>query len=150
MNFHFKISLMISKFDKSYDRCNTNAFKQLTLIKTWSLWNIFIMSLPPRYAIMLPLLKKARSTNTPRFLDYLVTWQSEFARVPPRAPEPLNTGTLGTRLSEIQRPMKIQYKGVWNSDKQHQSEAAWLGCLLVTKNAIDSHFFWGWLAVYFL
>ena len=24
--------------------------------------------------------------------------QSEFARVPPRAPEPLNTGTLGTRL----------------------------------------------------
>ena len=46
----------------------------------------------------MPLLKKARSTNTPRFLDYLVTWQSEFARVPPRAPEPLNTGTLGTRL----------------------------------------------------
>ena len=47
----------------------------------------------------MPLLKKARSTNTPRFLDYLVTWQSEFARVPPRAPEPLNTGTLGTRLA---------------------------------------------------
>jgi hypothetical protein len=46
----------------------------------------------------MPLLKKARSTNTPRFLDYLVTWQSEFARVPPRAQEPLNTGTLGTRL----------------------------------------------------
>jgi hypothetical protein len=51
MTFHFKISLMISKFDKSYDRCNKNAFKQLTLIKTCSLWNIFIMSLPPRYAI---------------------------------------------------------------------------------------------------
>ena len=49
----------------------------------------------------MPLLKKARSTNTPRFLDYLVTWQSEFARVPPRAPEPLNTGTLGTRLLKM-------------------------------------------------
>jgi hypothetical protein len=51
MTFHFKISLMISKSHKSYDRCNKNAFKQLTLIKTCSLWNIFIMSLPPRYAI---------------------------------------------------------------------------------------------------
>ena len=55
----------------------------------------------------MPLLKKAGSTNTPRFLDYLVTWQSEFARVPPRAPEPLNTGTLGTRLD--QHPVSFSY-----------------------------------------
>ena len=29
--------------------------------------------------------------------------QSEFARVPPRAPEPLNTGTLGTRLTSARQ-----------------------------------------------
>ena len=46
-----KYHLWYQKFDKSYDRCNKNPFKQLTLIKTCSLWNIFIMSLPPRYAI---------------------------------------------------------------------------------------------------
>ena len=34
------------------------------------------------------LLKKARSQNNPRFLDYFVTWQSEFARVPFASPEP--------------------------------------------------------------
>ena len=27
------------------------------------------------------MLKKARSPNNPRFFDYLVTWQTEFARV---------------------------------------------------------------------
>jgi hypothetical protein len=83
------ISLMISKFDKSYDRCNKNPFKQLTLIKTYICEIFFKLRVFPP---VMPLLKKARSTNTPRFLDYLVTWQSEFARVPPRAPEPLNTG----------------------------------------------------------
>ena len=51
MTFHFKISLMISKFDKSYDRCNKNPFKQVTLIKTCICEIFFIMSLPPRYAI---------------------------------------------------------------------------------------------------
>ena len=54
-------------------------------------------------ALVMPLLKMARSPNDPRFLDYLVTWQSEFARVPPRAPEPLNTGILGTRLFACDR-----------------------------------------------
>ena len=61
----------------------------------------------------MPLLKKARSTNTPRFLDYLVTWQSEFARVPPRAPEPLNTGTLGTRLTSY-RPLNEKFENVFS------------------------------------
>jgi hypothetical protein len=42
---------MISKFDKSYDRCNKNPFKQLTLIKTCICEIFFIVSLPPRYAI---------------------------------------------------------------------------------------------------
>ena len=67
----------------------------------------------------MPLLKKARSTNTPRFLDYLVTWQSEFARVPPRAPEPLNTGTLGTRLTNGMLPSLIflKYKMATNFDQ---------------------------------
>ena len=37
----------------------------------------------------------------------MVTWQSEFARVPPRAPEPLNTGTLGTRLGSIERVWRL-------------------------------------------
>ena len=47
----------------------------------------------------MPLLKKARSPNNPRFLDYLVTWQSEFATVP-HAYTRLNTGTPGTRLNK--------------------------------------------------
>ena len=51
MTFYFKISLMISKFDKSYDRCNKNHFKQLTLIKTCICGIFLIMNLPPRYAI---------------------------------------------------------------------------------------------------
>ena len=41
----------------------------------------------------------ARSTNNPRFFDYFVTWESEFARVP-HAYTRLNTGTLGTRLKQ--------------------------------------------------
>ena len=67
----------------------------------------------------MPLLKKARSTNTPRFLDYLVTWQSEFARVPPRAPEPLNTGTLGTRLAHFELTVGQEMKYI---DKRYRFE----------------------------
>ena len=73
---------------------NKNYFKELTLIRTCKFCEIyFIMNLPPPPPVM-PFLKKARSPNNPRFLDYLVTWQSKLARVPRRAPEPWVRGCL--------------------------------------------------------
>ena len=62
---------------KSQLRCLKNSVIWLVEKFTWQLSNLL--------------------WNNPRFLDYLVIWQSEFARVP-HAYTRLNTGTLGTRL----------------------------------------------------
>ena len=69
MTFHLKYQNLQNRTMIKYiieilnDRCNTNPFKQLTLIKTCICEIFLTMSLPSRYAIA----KNARSTNTPTF-----------------------------------------------------------------------------------
>ena len=112
MTFHFKISLLISKFDKSYhDQIYYLKFKYKSAVET---------QLNNCYAIA----KKGQVDKYSKIFGLFGNLGIRVCQGPStctihNAPEPLNTGTLGTRLRPMPKSFKDGCSGFHLAEHSH-------------------------------